>query len=187
MERRQSPRTACRFRCRIRQGTQTADGTVVDISTGGLAVRAEQELNHGDSVAVEFEVPGRGAMTVEAIVWHVRMARLKNSGKTIYLLGMMLAKAPDSYLALAGASRTEAKKAAEPGPEEAPPPPPRPEPSPATDPELLPYRLRLRHLTSPRTRTLSVDAGSTDEARRIAGAELGAEWEVLEVKRAARA
>jgi hypothetical protein len=200
-ERRQSERIKCRFRCELAvAGARPFDGTVVDVSSGGLAVRTDSDIvQQGDSARVQMEVPGRGPLEIEAIVWHVRRARRRDTGDIVHLLGMMIARAPDDYFKLARstrpaatARRTDATKSAPATkaeaaacPRAAPRPPAAPAPQakkPATPTvsELMPFRIRLKHRASPRTRVISVDAASSDEARSIAAAELGAEWEILE-------
>jgi len=184
IERRQSPRTSCRFRCKIRHGGSEITGIVVDISTGGMAVRADAELHHGDFVEVDLDVPGRGTLTVEAVVWHVRRARLRDSGATVFVAGTMISKAPEEYLKLARGGRPKTTRATPSARKE---PTPEPEAAPSTVPSLAPYRVQLRHRATPRTRLVSVDARSPDDAHRIATAELGSEWEILQVRRAGRA
>lgn len=200
-ERRQSERIKCRFRCELTVAcARPFAGTVVDVSSGGLAIRTDTDVaQQGDSVTVEMEVPGRGPLSIEAIVWHVRRARRRDTGDIVQLLGLMIAKAPDDYFKLARSTRpastarrsdaaTEASKknlAGASSPETAVRPPPGPAPcasKPATPSvsELTPFRIRLKHRSSPRTRVISVDASSSDEARSIAAAELGGEWEILE-------
>jgi len=199
-ERRHSERVKCRFKCDLVRGRQTIPGTVVDISSGGLAVRAEGGLQQGDPVEVQMTVPGRGTVTVEAIAWHVRRARLRESGDTVYLLGMMLSKAPDLYFTLARGARPAIKRskrgadasratAASPADTRGQPPPGNGStagPSPTTSPavpiacDLTPFRVRLKHRASPRTRVVSIDAASYGEAREIATEQLGEEWEILD-------
>lgn len=62
---------------------------------------------------------------------------------------------------------------------------PRTSPAKPADPvvtELAPFRIRLKHRASPRTRVLTVDASSRAEAREIAVSELGVECEILEAR-----
>jgi hypothetical protein len=55
---------------------------------------------------------------------------------------------------------------------------------PETDKEPRPFRLRLRHRTSPRTKMLTVGATSEEDARAIAEESLGEHWELLEIRAA---
>jgi hypothetical protein len=209
-ERRHSERIKCRFSCELVRAGKAIAGTVVDISSGGLAVRAEEDLSQGDPVEVRMNVPGHSTLTVEALIWHVRRARLRETGETVHLLGLMVSRAPDEFFVLArgrrrattrrSGARAEASTAG--ADSRTPHVPPsrgaelapaadaaRPSPAKPADPvvtELAPYRIRLKHRASPRTRVLTVDASSRAEAREIAVTELGVDWEILEARAGAR-
>jgi hypothetical protein len=174
VERRKSERTKCRFACVLTLAGKQSDAAVVDISEGGLAVRSNAEAFQGDAVIVKISVPGHGEISVEALVWHVRRARHRETGDIVYLLGLMLSKAPQAYLDLATKRQTTRAPVAPPSPAVGRIPPGQ------GDPDLVPYRIRLKHRASPRTRVLCVDAASYGEACEIAREQLDGEWEILE-------
>jgi hypothetical protein len=209
-ERRHSERIKCRFSCELVRSGKAIAGTVVDISSGGLAVRAEGDVAQGDPVEVRMNVPGHSILTVEALIWHVRRARLRETGETVHLLGLMISRAPEEFFALARGRRRSATRRggarAEASPARADKRAPSTPASCGSDPgrtadavrspaakpadpvvnELAPFRIRLKHRASPRTRVLTVDASSRAEAREIAVSELGVEWEILETRAGAR-
>lgn len=172
VERRKNERTKCRFRCELASVTGVTEAVAVDISEGGLAVRSPKEAHQGEAVEVRLSVPGRGLICLEALVWHVRAARSRQTGENLYLLGLMLSKVPDAYLDLASGSRPKAKPLPDVGPLLEPEEPP----------DLEPFRVRLKHRSSPRTRVLCVDASSQVEACALARQELGVEWEIIEAR-----
>lgn len=179
-ERRRSERVKCRFDCELLGSGRPIAGTVVDISSGGLAVRTEGDVQQGESVIVRMAVPGHGKLDVEALVWHVRRGRRRDTGTPIQFLGMMLAKAPKEFLALVPDGRPGARVVIEDEkPKRLVDEPKRPTKV-SKGVALVPHRVRLKHLSTPRTRVVCVDAASIDEACTIAARELGAEWAVLE-------
>jgi len=173
-ERRRSERIKCRFDCELLGGAKPVAGTVVDLSAGGLAVRCGGSLQQGDSVTVRMAVPGHGKLDVEALVWHVRNARRRDSGEPVQLLGLMLSKAPDAFRDLVPKGPSDVSVVMEDEESEQRPA------SFAKGVALVPHRVRLKHLSTPRTRVVTVDAASTHEACAIAARELGKEWAVLE-------
>lgn len=177
MERRKSRRVRCQLACEIHAARDQGVGTVLDMSEGGLAVRTPLEADQGDALRVRIEAPG-GPLELEAIVWHSRLVRSRGSEDRSWALGLMIAKAPDAYFHIV----------------------PRDAPRDAMEPESdapdladaaaaiaadecsdgLVFRIRVKQLAGPRTRILSLNAESEDEARALASAELKDEWEILE-------
>ena len=173
-ERRRSERIKCRFDCELLGSAKPIAGTVVDLSAGGLAVRCAGSVQQGESVTVRMAVPGHGKLDVEALVWHVRHARRRDSGETVYLLGLMLSKAPDEYRDLIPKGPSDVSFVMEDDHDEQRPA------SFAKGVALVPHRVRLKHVSTPRTRVVTVDAASTHEACAIAARELGKEWSIIE-------
>lgn len=178
-ERRRSERIKCRFDCELLGGGRPIGGTVVDISSGGLAVRTEGDVQQGDSLIVRMTVPGHGKLEIEALVWHVRRGRRRDTGTPIQFLGMILAKAPKEFLKLLPEGRPGERVVIEEQEGLKDEKPKRPSTI-AKAVALTPHRVRLKHLSTPRTRVVCVDATSTREACAIAARELGGEWAVLE-------
>ncbi|MCP4896799.1 MAG: PilZ domain-containing protein [bacterium] len=100
MERRNSPRSKCQFRCELSHLHQRASGAVLDISENGLSVHTQLEVEQGESLLVRIEVPSQGSLDLEAIVWHIRRGRRRDSGEPCNLLGLMVCKAPAAYFRL---------------------------------------------------------------------------------------
>jgi len=176
MEKRKSERVRCRFDCEVARRSERAAGTVVDISEGGLSVQTQLEAEQGDALAVRIRHPREGALELETIVWHVRKARQRQTGEVCFFLGLVLSKAPDAYLELL--PRASHTAPAEPAPQvESRELPPGEEAR-----SLHAFRVRLKARSGPRTRLLTLDAPSSDGAGSLALAELGDDWEVLEVR-----
>ena len=198
MERRNSPRARCRLRCELTRLHQRADGTVLDISEGGLSVHTQLAVEQGEPVLVQIEVPKQGHLELETIVWHIRRGHRRDTGEPFNLLGLMVSKAPAAYFSLlpdtAPHAPRELERTPEPEPQplpdsgtDAPEPEPRPLPDSGTDPpapDLHPFRIRVKARSGPRTRVLSLSAESESEARALAMSELNDEWDVLEVRSA---
>jgi hypothetical protein len=172
-ERRKTSRLRCQFPCQIRGPRGSGPGTVLDISEGGLCVQTELEFEHGESLAIEIESAG-DTVEVEALVWHRRRTRQRNTGATFCMLGLMLVKGPDAYFELLPKGEAQ-ESTAEPQLETTAGAAPEDECS-----ELHVYRIRVKHRTGPRTRVLSLSARSADEARSLATAGLD-DWKVLDV------
>lgn len=109
-ERRTSPRVRSRFTCDVECGRRNAPGTVVDISEGGLCVHTEEPFEQGQSLQIQIHAPRfREPVAVEAIVWHGRRARLRNTGAEVSVLGLMISNAPSEYYKLLPVSRSDGK------------------------------------------------------------------------------
>lgn len=182
MERRRSPRIKCRFPCEILGLENRTSGTVLDLSEGGLSVLTALEADPGESLVVRFEAPNGKPIEVEALLWHSRRVRDRATGKTTWALGLMISNACDAYLRLApqtGAPRPEpasSSEAGDPGESD--------ESDESGDPsakELAEFRIRVKQVGGPRTRTLTLSAESDEEASALAATHLGDDWEVLEV------
>jgi len=181
-ERRKSPRIKCRFPCEILGSGNRTSGTILDLSEGGLSVLTALEAEQGESLTVCFKAPGGKPIEVEALLWHSRRVRDRATGKTTWALGLMISRACDAYLRLApqtGAPRPEPVSSSgegDPG-----------DPGESDDPgessakELAEFRIRVKQIGGPRTRTLTLSAESREEVRALAATHLGDDWEVLEV------
>jgi len=179
MERRKSPRIKCRFPCEIVGRKNRTSGTVLDLSEGGLSVLAALEADQGASLSVRFKAPNGEAIEVEALLWHSRRVRDRANGQTTWALGLMISRACDAYFRLApqtGAPRPEpASSSGERDPGESD------ESDESSGKELAEFRIRVKQLGGPRTRTLTLSAESREEARALAATHLGDDWELLEV------
>lgn len=177
MEKRKSERTRCQFGCKVTLRSESAAGTVVDISEGGLSVQTQLEGEQGDALTVRIQHPREGVVELETIVWHVRKVRQRQTGEIGFVLGLVLSKAPEAYLGLLPGTKDTAP--AKPAPQvETSEFPPGEEAS-----DLDEFHVRLKSRSGPRTRLLNLDAPSSDEARSLALEGLGDDWEVLEIRK----
>jgi hypothetical protein len=173
VERRKNSRIRCRFPCEILGPRSRASGTVLDLSEGGLSVRAALEADQGESLRVRFQAPGGEAIEVETLLWHARRVRNRETGEDTRVLGLMVSNACEAYSRVVPRSQ-------------APPPEPA-SPSVAGEPdevgkdELAGFRIRVKQRAGPRTRILALSAQSDEEARALAATHLGDDWEVLEI------
>ena len=178
MERRKSERAQCRLGCQLVRPHEQGPGIVLDISEGELSVQTQLEVEQGTALAVRIQLPNEGWLELETLVWHVRKGRHRETNELRIVLGLMLTKAPDAYFELL-------------------PPATQTQPSPPADEvesrqpalagdssSLCAFRVRVRARSGPRTRELSLSAESDDEARSLAVAELGRDWDVLEIRKA---
>jgi hypothetical protein len=193
-ERRRSPRHRGRLRGVVRRGAKREDAVLLDVSLSGLSLQTSLELSQGDEVALE--IPADGArVRVQALAWNAR--RVRRGGETSNVVGMMLAEVGADYEALVERVAGSRPSAA-PVPAKAPAEPlskPTREPAPETrhrapPPHLGPrrllwWRLRVKETFGQRTRIVTLAAASAEAAAAQSLAEMGAGWEVIEVKPAA--
>ncbi len=188
-ERRVQKRIPCRHPVSLSGGAKPVSGTMRDVSAGGLSVQVPVFLEHGEVVEVEIQPPGRSPIVVQAIVWHSRRVRNRETSKQSFVVGMLLSSAPDEYAELLGDKRLatvrtdSSPKAArkvevEPSKEAAPYRSQVDQP-----PEPQRYRVRIQLAGSSRTRSVAVFASSLDDAGRTAIADAGEDWRVLDATR----
>jgi hypothetical protein len=142
------------------------------MSEGGLAIQTGLKAGQGDALRIRIQAPG-GQVEVEGLVWHSRLVRPRGSTETCRALGLMISDAPDRYFQLVPRAAEQAESEAPDGSAS--------EASADVRRELPAFRIRVKQLSAPRTRVLSLHAESEDEARALSTAELKGEWEILEV------
>jgi hypothetical protein len=206
-ERRQSIRIKARMRCEIGVAGRFEPGQILDVSEGGLSLRGDLDVEQGSTLAVRLRPPHAGEIEIKAIVWHLRRMR-SAAGKTVCICGMMLSEPTEAWTewirgALEATKRATTPRMVAAAPEAAPEPQalpkteakprpralPRPKapvsrpsaPPPSTEAELLGFRIRVKSLVGPRTRTLTLSAVDEAEARTLAEENLGADWKILEI------
>jgi hypothetical protein len=143
---------------------------VLNVSRSGLFVQTTAGASPGDAVHLELAL-GRAELPLDArVVWRRVVAphlRTVSTGG----MGVHIQYASDAWFGfLAGLA------ASAPAEEVAVPAADRPHG----------FRVRLRHFTSPRTRTLVVAAADEREARERARQQAGGEWAVIELVRRVR-
>lgn len=171
-------RISKRMTCAVTVGARRYAGLVLNVSRGGLFVQTSADPGHGDSVALELNAPGsRGAIPMRAtVVWKrlvpPRLRSLAQGG-----LGVRIQQADETYYRLlAGWMREDPKRADRPrGPSAAT--------ADADEPfDLTSYRVRVRSVAGPRTRTLTIEARSVEAARGEALRYVGEGWRVIDVE-----
>ena len=166
------------------------DGTVRDVSAGGLSVQIDQSVEHGDSLNLTLNLDSRRKIDVQCIVWSVRGFKRSPGSTTLNRLGLVLSKAPDSFMELLPTPKPKLKKSESTRllREERMPEAKRSalfarldEKKPPDCPKTNCYKIRVQLDRSNRTRSIIVFAEDEDEARKCAGAEIGAGWQILDV------
>ena len=169
-EKRHSLRTRCRLHCRILRGRDRIRARVLDVSQGGLCVLSPVELQKGESLASEIDVPGHGTVNVQASVWHVRSTISKATRRKSWSAGLILTKSDDTDFGLF-------TFVAENGPLE----PTAYDGTTETEDGLNIFRVRVQIEGTPRSRILTLSAATEGEARDVATEDLEEPWSVVEV------
>ena len=198
VERRKDPRIPCRIPCELllRSGSERA--TVHDVSRGGLGVQgASKSLSQGDTCRVRLRPAGQESFEVHAMIWHERPAR---KGGKVSLLGLVLTEPSKDFFDLVEALSEESSgpklsiaqraAAAKKADQKAKPPKVEVEKEPSGSGELAPapviaelkqFAVRVTQTTRSRTCRIVVAAENRRVAKQTALAEVGEDWDVLEV------
>jgi hypothetical protein len=166
------PRFRKRVPCRLEVGGGAHRGMVLNVSRSGLFVQTTAGASPGDAVHLDLSL-GDADLPVDArVIWRRVVAphlRTVSTGG----MGVHIQYASDAWYGfLAGLAGSGADEEAA--------------PAAAADDGRLDFRVRLRLLGSPRTRTLVVSAADAKEARERARQLAGADWRVLELVRLAK-
>jgi len=181
--------------CTLTLDGRNHGGLILDLSPGGLFIQSSAKVKPGDQIEIQTTLPGvegRVRMLVEVVrkvITPSHLIKVARGG-----IGVRIINAPEAYYQFmdelgvttdAGPlqnqrsehPRTEPKvesrvAAAKP---EAGVDSPAPQPT---------FRVRIKQSNGPRSRTLSVDADSAEDARSQALHAAGAGWIVLGVERA---
>jgi hypothetical protein len=172
MERRSGARVRCHLFCQLGLDEGRRTGAVIDLSRGGMRLLTDRPLDVGESVRVLFAPRNGKTLDVDTLVWHGQ--RL---GDAKFAIGLVLSEPSPEYFeavdALAEDSGASPEGQAAPTCD-----------APPEEPQTFTFCVRARMRNSPRTRTLYVDGASLEAARSRAGQALGADWTLLEVRRA---
>lgn len=192
------PRSRCRLRCEILQrGRRAPTGTVVSVSEGGFGIETALQVEQGDTLCIRILPRGRRRpVQVASIVWEDKPARRGRTPSDLRLLSCVVSDPPAGFLALLSeleqqhdrslSPRVAPLTAARPTPSAGanlprsrePLPPPKPKPA----ADLPNFRVRLKQVGGPRTRTIAVRASCMAEAEELARARVGeGTWELLGV------
>jgi len=173
------PRVKKRIPCELSFGGDRHSGIVLNVSRGGLYVQTSVGPSPGDRVEIDLAPPSapKSAMNLRAtVVWkRVVSRRLLSGGHGG--IGLQIEQADASYYDFVGTllpDQTIAQPAAA-APTSAAPQKPEAAPAPR-------YRVRVRELGRPRSKTLLVAGESEQQAGERALFEAGEGWTVLEVE-----
>ena len=164
MDRREAERKKRRVQCQIRTQDRSFSGIILDLSTKGIFVQTIATPEIGEQV--ELSIPAYGSfpdVTLTATVArrrHVpaKLARLVTRG-----LGLLIPEASQEYQILL-------QRMQEPKP---------------PDPPMVSqrrFRVRVAQTSSPRSRLVTVECASAEDAKTQALEELGPDWHVVDVE-----
>jgi Tfp pilus assembly protein PilZ len=176
------PRIAKRVPCAVHVGKRRYSGVVLNVSQGGLFVQTSADAGQGANIDLELSIPEhRDVVPVCASVVWKRVVphqlrslaqggfgvRITQAGETYYqlLAAWMRVEVPASSAPAASGSASR-----EAGPQ------PRP------DTQTSTYRLRVRQTSGPRSKTLSIEATSAEEAGAEALRRTGSGWQIIEIE-----
>lgn len=209
VERRKDERLRCHLVCRIESERKTLRGIVRNVSDGGLRVDAEMAPpSQGQTLKIALRPDGRRPFEVDCLAWHIKKGR--KAGQVS--LGLVLSNAPDAYfeyvaslrkaprfrvpvrhpdapaapVPAASESRPSASRKSAPKkparPVETPATQtPAPQPAAATQP-MRRHAVQIKQKSSTRMCRLVVAAADCDSARDLTLAEVGSDWQVLDVR-----
>jgi hypothetical protein len=183
--------------CTLTLDGRNHGGLILDVSPGGLFIQSSAKVKPGDQLEIQTTLPGvegRVRMQVEVVrkvIVPSQLIKVARGG-----VGVRIINAPEGYYkfmdalgvtADAGTSKIaqlenrRTKSAVASPVAEAEPEPEAEEKPPAPLPQ---FRVRIKQSKGPRSRTVSVEADSEEDARRQALHAAGAGWVVLGVERA---
>jgi len=176
---------------------QKHSGLVLDVSPGGLFIQTSAKAKPGDRLDVNLSIPGEVQMVhmqvevARKVVVPPRLLALAHGG-----IGVRILQAPEAYYTFMetlgigadpgefSAEATRKKRAGGEAAKEAAAQDPDPDPAPGeAEPEReLNYQVRIRQIKGSRSRVLEVVASSESDAERVALAEAGDGWQLLDMK-----
>ena len=154
MDRRRNRRIKRRIPCQVVVDGEAHQGIVLDLSARDMFVQTSATLSRSEQVEVIFPADGqRPEITLRA-----RVARRKQIPPRLVTithpgLGLQILDAPPNYERMVNGQ-----------------------------PFLPQFRVTVRQRGSPRSRILTIESGSEDEARHSALSKTGETWEVLEIE-----
>ena len=159
--------------CRLVFGRQRFSGVVLNLSASGMFVQTTAKPRPRDPVSIELNVPGRREpIHLEGHIARLFLVPAQLAAVAQGGVGLRIQSAPEAFFDLLRKLQVEIPES--PAPLES-----------GEGPELpgegyRRYRVRLTQLGRARTRTLQVVARSSEEAAKLALAETGDGWKLLE-------
>jgi hypothetical protein len=146
---------------------------VLDVSSNGLFVQTGRSVDPKAEVEVRLRLPGRSeTIELRAVVARARRVPPRLASVAVGGLGLKIRAAPNTYYEFVAEISPEQAEPATPAPGLSPKPaPPRPQ-----------FRVRAQQTGSSRSRMLTVDADSPEQAKTLALRRLGERWTALEVE-----
>jgi Tfp pilus assembly protein PilZ len=150
--------------CSLRIDGREHRALVLNLSTGGLFVRTTARARPGARIELELPVEGKreSLPLCASVVWRrltpSTVSQLNEGG-----LGLRISDAPPAYLDLM------AELSGDPS---------------VAETQLLCFDVRVKQSAGPRSRWLRVDGSDEAAACALALSKAGADWEILEVRRA---
>jgi hypothetical protein len=170
-----------RMPCNVTFEGQQHNALVLDISPAGLFIQTSVKAKPGDRLDLKLSIPGetqRLSLQVEIVrklTVPARLLAVAHGG-----VGVRILNAPEAYYNFikalgsgTGSGEIKSKSAGQKTPTEG---------AAAAEQPQRNYRVRVKQIQGPRSRILDVAAGSEEDARSRALAELGEGWGVLQVE-----
>jgi hypothetical protein len=203
-ERRRSPRMLCDLSCKILRGRKPITARILDVSEHGLCLLSPANLEQGDELDIEVDVPEYGLSRVQVFIWHVRAVKNSNTKKLNWTAGAVLVKSDHAYARLVASAdlnvsveddpndnsdelqaikeRVEARekqrnrlRTLRSAAEKETRELPRSD-------EMQMFRVRVQVKGEQRSRLLTLGAATEEEARKLALADLDDSWTVTQVE-----
>jgi hypothetical protein len=154
MDRRRNKRIKRRIPCQVIVDGEAHQGIVLDLSANDMFVQTSATLSRSEQVEIVFPAEGERPQ----ISLRARVARRKQVPPRLVTithpgLGLQIIDPPPNYERMVKG-----------------------------EPFLPQFRVMVRQRGSPRSRILTIESGSEDEARQSALSKTGETWEVLEIE-----
>jgi hypothetical protein len=162
-------------------------GLVLDLSPSGLYVQTSAKLSPGERAGLEFGLPGAGRVDIEVEVVRRKIvpARLRNLAQGG--IGVRIVNAPNSYFsfveALCNARVGEGNTVASVSARDIEQALARETKSTTRPSARARFRVRVSQTSGPRSRIITVEGATEDDACGAALAQVGEGWKVLQVER----
>jgi PilZ domain len=199
-------RTRKRLPCDLYVRGRRHNGVVLDLSPGGLFIQTSARTQPGDAVDLELAIPGeRGRIHLKVEVVRKKVVPPQLLTVAHGGVGVRILAAPEAYYVFVSELENSGFEGMS-GPRRPAEPPPAPRrpagsgspaapPRPAAQgpakraPEAKPeasagrrFRVRMKQVSGPRSRSLVVSGASEEQARAQALEELGEGWQILQIE-----
>ncbi len=125
------------------------------------------ELKKGQFLRVAVDVPKLGPAKIESTVWHVRSVKNPSTRRRAWSAGIVLRKSDDTYARLLAPAELNVSIEDD---------------SNDKSDELQMFRVRVQVKGEPRTRVLTLEAATEEEAHEMALADLDDSWTIIDIR-----